>query len=48
MTFTQWRDRREAEMSEPQWVLGVGLGGMGLSHARAYDDLDGLTLAAAL
>ena len=35
-------------MSEPLRVLGVGLGGMGLSHARAHDDLDGLALAAAL
>ena len=26
-------------------VLVVGLGSMGLSHARAYDDLDGFALA---
>ena len=35
-------------MSEPLRVLGVGLGGTGLSHARAYDDLDGSALAAAV
>ena len=32
-------------MSDALRVLVVGLGSMGLSHARAYDDLDGFTLA---
>jgi hypothetical protein len=44
----RWRDGREAEMSKPLRVLGVGSGGVGLSHARAFDDLDGLALVAAL
>jgi hypothetical protein len=32
-------------MSDALRVLVVGLGSMGLSHARAYDDLDGFALA---
>ena len=32
-------------MDKPLRVLVVGLGNMGLSHARAYDALDGFELA---
>ena len=32
-------------MSKPLRVLVVGLGNMGMAHARAYDALDGFELA---